>query len=951
MLLATVSLWAWTQMDLKDGGFEETPSAWRSHNPLGSIVKEAARTGRYGLRILDEDPVIGSEVLSNCFPVTPGKTYVTRFWTRSQVVNVNTGMYVIYVTQNGKRINTEANGNQLIYSMVGTTQWRENIFVTVAPEEARSVYLWIHSYTSSFGRIDIDDIEFAELTPEEAKKMTTTKNTPQNNNYPDLVPERIRELEAMLPEKPRGVGVPASNREVWDKLADTPAGQGLINSTVPLLDTQFPELPDDLYLEYTRIGNRTNYEGVFFKRNSMIVRLTLAECLEYKGRFLPKLEEFLDQFLSQKSWVLPAHDAKLTNFNNEVLYPDLTGSSLTAMVAYIDWFLQDKLKPETRQRIRHEAFRRSIIPYQNVYRSGKIGMGLGWMTGLYNWNAVCTSNMLAACLILLESRHDRAEALAAMEVSNRFFYRGFTSDGYCSEGLGYWSYGFGHYLMMGEIVLASTDGKRNIFEDDPVIPKCCEFARNILIEDGVAPAFADCGFSSRPDASALAIIQRHFPELLLKPVKEPVMPVSLPLFAIFSFTECKREGADAIPPMPPVSYFDKAGILICRSCDEKGSTLGAAIKGGHNGEAHNHNDVGSYVIVADKTPLVCDPGGEVYSRRTFSTERYTSKVLNSYGHDVPVVAGKLQSKGGQARGVISEPLFTKEKSSILIDLTSCYDVEELVSLTRRFTFDHVARKITVTDNVEFRTPQTFEDAIITSASFRVNSDAEVQFYNQQSVLTAAISVVGAKWRLDQEYIENPNRISPTRIGIRLEQPVLKATVECVYTCSPVDETFDTYYKETDLSGLSMNLNAAVMVEGEDFAFERGGKVGVRAKVAAKPANQGKSIMLWDGNNHELGWSFQVPEAGTYLLRIRYCHEFVRIVMRELRIDDGQERYFCNFPGTGGWSNSVDNWKEIFLSRKGQPLLFKLSKGQHIIYMKNIDGCGLNIDQLSLIPLK
>ena len=36
--------------------------------------------------------------------------------------------------------------------------------------------------------------------------------------------------------------------------------------------------------------------------------------------------------------------------------------------------------------------------------------------------------------------------------------------------------------------------------------------------------------------------------------------------------------------------------------------LGVALKGGHNAEHHNHNDVGSYVVaLAGTTPLL-DPG-------------------------------------------------------------------------------------------------------------------------------------------------------------------------------------------------------------------------------------------------------------------------------------------------------------------------------------------------------
>ena len=588
----------------------------------------------------------------------------------------------------------------------------------------------------------------------------------------------------MLPEKPTGVGFPCANRQVWDKLAATADGKKMVKSAVSLLKQKYPELSDELYLQFTKNGNRSNYETVYSKCYKGIVRLTLAECLENQGRFMPKLEEFLDKFLSEKSWVLPAHDGRLLNFNNEELYPDLVCSYVTAMLAYVDWFLQDKLKPETRKRIRHEAYRRAFKPYQDVIHSGIIGNGMWWMTSLHNWNAVCTSNIVCASMILMDSRHDRAEVLAAMETSNTFFYRGYTPDGYCNEGLGYWSYGFGHYLMMCEIVLASTNGKLDIFDDDPVVRKCCEFPRNIMIEDGVAPAYADCSLAAQPELFSLAVIQRRYPEALLKPVPKLKMPVTLPRFALFSIMDYAPAPNAKNATMPPSSFFDAAGILICRSKDEAGNTFGASIKGGNNAEAHNHNDVGSYVIVANKKPLICDPGSEVYTSRTFSSERYTSNIINSYGHDVPVVAGKLQRQGEIATGVISETTFSNEKDSILIDMTSCYDVPELLSLTRRFTFDRAAHKVIVTDNVIFNSPQTFEDTIITNSQYKIDSNASILFHDEKSAIVASISVTGADWSLGTEVIKNPKRVSPTRIGIKLDKPVTKAQVVCTYEFKP-----------------------------------------------------------------------------------------------------------------------------------------------------------------------
>ena len=92
---------------------------------------------------------------------------------------------------------------------------------------------------------------------------------------------------------------------------------------------------------------------------------------------------------------------------------------------------------------------------------------------------------------------------------------------------------------------------------------------------------------------------------------------------------------------------------------------------------HNHNDVGAFIVVVGKTPVLLDLGSEVYTSRTFSPKRYESKVLNSYGHPMPLVSGKLQSTGSKARGQVLKAEFTESVDTLQLDITSAYAVKEL----------------------------------------------------------------------------------------------------------------------------------------------------------------------------------------------------------------------------------------------------------------------------------
>ena len=72
--------------------------------------------------------------------------------------------------------------------------------------------------------------------------------------------------------------------------------------------------------------------------------------------------------------------------------------------------------------------------------------------------------------------------------------------------------------------------------------------------------------------------------------------------------------------------------------------------------------------------MICDPGGEIYTARTFSSRRYDSQVLNSYGNAVPVIGGRLQRTGAEARAIVRRADFTDQEDTLTLDIRSAYDV-------------------------------------------------------------------------------------------------------------------------------------------------------------------------------------------------------------------------------------------------------------------------------------
>lgn len=597
---------------------------------------------------------------------------------------------------------------------------------------------------------------------------------------PSLAPDaaRVKEIAAWLPKEPHAPGACITNRAAWDKLAALPEAAQIIRSAEKQMTGPIPDLPDKLYLEFSENGNRTHYQDPYFHRISRLDVLLVAECLENKGRFLPAIDRLVQAICAERSWTMPAHDASLSNFKGTRLTIDLGSSYRGWMLAIVADWLGGRLPQETRALVRKEVYRRIFDVYLAAIHANSVA-GNWWIRGESNWNAVCNAGVVGAALALVEKPEDRAEFVAAMELCDPSYLAGFTADGYCSEGMGYWNYGFGHELMMGLTVRAATSGRLDLFKGEK-IRKIASYAQEFQFQPGHSPYFADGGGS--PDAESMSLMRQIWPDLV------PSRFDSIPLLA----GDCRMIGLRAFGQNPPArgaaapgdlpirTWFDNAQVLISRPEPSLQNThpFSVAIKGGHNAEQHNHNDVGSYTVMLDELEMMGDPGGEVYTRRTFSRQRYESKMLNSYGHPVPVVAGKLQPEGRRYAAQVLETSFTPEKDTLVLDITKAYPVATLKELRRTLVYERKARAVTITDAVTFTEPGTFSDPIVTYRDLIKGANPGVfQLSDAKHKVKVEIAVDGSPWKLEEERFENPDKPSPLRLAVTLEKPVTKAQVQ------------------------------------------------------------------------------------------------------------------------------------------------------------------------------
>jgi hypothetical protein len=583
---------------------------------------------------------------------------------------------------------------------------------------------------------------------------------------------RVRQIAAMLPDQPAGFASPISDRDHWQQLATNAAFAKTIDNVSKLLKKPLLDVPDSLFLEFSTNGNRTHWQDAEFERRNRIAKFTLAEALENRGRFLPAIEQTIQVLCAEKTWVYPAHDGSLKNFHGEIITPELGATGLAAELAEADFVLGDKLSPATRQLIRDNIRRRVLTPFRDSVEGRRTP--LHWLFLRMNWNAVCVGNTVFAALALEPSRDDRAVYAAAGEKYIRYFLSGFTPDGYCAEGVGYWNYGYGHFVLLTETLRRSTGGKIDLFNDDTAIAAGL-FCKRAEILPGIFPTISDVSPGARPGAQLTAYVCRR---IGLDPGKNSTIgdANTLSLTTMLSSLETNPPVVRQLhenPVDPLRSFFYGGGVLIERDPKSK-PAFAACLKGGNNDEPHNHNDVASFSVVAGNQMVICDPGGEVYTRRTFGPHRYESQVLNSFGHAVPVIAGQLQRAGADARGVILATNFTAARDTYKLDYRSAYAVPTLEKLERTFTFQRgESPSLEVTDEVKFSQPESFETALITWGKIETVDSQTLRITDGQYAVLVKIDTRGRSFQIKSETIHEDvdTKRLPVRIGIALDNKI------------------------------------------------------------------------------------------------------------------------------------------------------------------------------------
>lgn len=712
----------------------------------------------------------------------------------------------------------------------------------------------------------------------------------------------LAKLEAALPLQPAGVGAPIDDRAAWQYAARWPSIQRQARDARRFLGEPIPVLNDSVIEEGRRKQDRQIYEIPMRLRLVRLNAFVIAEGMANRGEFLPAIEREMSAILDEPGWIV---GGALTS---EIGTPkrtqvDLVTAPRAWTLATADYWLGDRLPSELRRRLREQLEERVFAPYLEDAAAGE--KRFFWLEPqTNNWGPVCHAGIVGAALAVVESRGYRARIVHTAVTRLDGYLNGWSvsPDGLCLEGVGYWDYGFGNYLLLAETLWRNSAGRVNVYAGERV-RQVATTTRRLELSHGTYPSFADCAVYMRPNLALLWLIKERFgvsgpgwpeapeggaemfrPEWAFQDFAGRPDPKELAgsmfalhpqgdrlaAYGIFAFPflpSVANEGAPFV--MDPLrSSFIRSGVAVLRDVTPGMPVLSLAVKGGHNDEPHGHHDLGSYVIAVDGRPLLLDPGAELYTPSTFGPRRFESMMNNSLGHPVPIVAGKPQRDGAAAKAVMHHTSVDDEREVITMDLTAGYDVPELIKLTRTFTFVRKEQRIEILDEVEFSEPRAFGTAFVTNSAWRERGPGAFVISDDGAAVHVMIESDGGELNARSEPVTAPRQkpgIAPLRLGYDFRGPVRIARIKATITVPHGQELGAAFLGATSKDPIvdSFGQNAKIVFAQKVRSRDELVADRVREEQAERGSGLGRPVLDRFGGMAGSGTQLGLPATGFF----------------------------------------------------------------------------------------
>lgn len=564
-----------------------------------------------------------------------------------------------------------------------------------------------------------------------------------------------------------------NDRAFWNALPDG-VKRELIAQAETFREKPWPMLPATSFMEFYRSGSKEPYQSSSLGRRHRLGCLVLAECAEDRGRFLDDIVNGIWMICEESFWGnspstwVQAPIEEQQRFSGTQLQkirttlPDVTKPGVdlwvgetVGLLAMADCLLGarlDVMSPIIRQRIRHEAERRVLRPC--------LDRDFTWMFGRGNWNPWIGSNWLTAALLLEMDESRRRAAVLKVARSLDHYLGQVPADGASDEGPGYWRWSAGSLFDCLDLIHSATGGAISLY-DEPLVRDLGRFIYRVHIADDYFFNFNDAPGRMKLPSELLVRFGRRIddPHLVAMGASAEGGDATNLAGSLLRRVPALREISaphrqPATAPLLRDAWLSDVQVMAARTqgATTRGFFVGA--KAGHNGEGHNHNDVGDYVIFYDGFPVIIDIGPEAYTAENSSPRRYEIWTMQSAWHNLPTIGGVMQ-RSGKAFGARNVVYSADEAGAQLaMELAGAYPAEAGLTSWHRTVQLQRSGSVRVTERFVLSKPAPIVSlTLVTPCAVRQDVRGELSLVFPDEVGAVRVKFEATKLRAALERVE------------------------------------------------------------------------------------------------------------------------------------------------------------------------------------------------------
>lgn len=497
-----------------------------------------------------------------------------------------------------------------------------------------------------------------------------------------------------------------SDRVFWDAFQN----DRCVKDAEDALEYRWPIVLATDFMAFKNKGDRMIMENAYFDRRDHLLLFVLAELKENRGRFLPQIVNGLFTTCEESYWGISAHwinSLKPGNIPTPAEpYIDLFVGETAEHLAMICYLLEEPLMrfcPEILARVEYELERRVKKPYELRFDF----YWMGYHEVPNNWNPWILSNILTVFLLTERNTARLHRVLEKMFEEIQYYYQTIPLDGGCDEGALYWSKSGASLFEFVYQLKQATDGALNLFSDERLVLNSA-YMKKVHISSDVFTNIADShilgnlptmpmvfGFAretKEKDAMnfSAAVYQSKSADI-------EMLPYTIRNLRRYIYqSEFVREMESyhvTLPLHGPVELLPELQVAVLRH-----GKFTMSVKGGHNKESHNHNDIASFALYDGDTPILVDVGIDTYTGFHFRPEtRYTAvRWTRTQYHNLPIVNGEEQSQGRE----FYADVFSVQEDRAEISFAKAYSSDaKIEKLTR--TLELCDKGLKCTDSFKF----------------------------------------------------------------------------------------------------------------------------------------------------------------------------------------------------------------------------------------------------------